>query len=190
MLSTVDRIQKIWLKVNDQKQRRCSAGEHALSMAKMWAMAEYMVDEVESFTALVKRGNGAPKDVGPLIGQLFGMIQQENPDLESAGPPYVFYLKWAEAEVEIEAAIPVNSTAQGRGEHKVYPACRAVVREVTGPYEGLAHAWSEMWQYIRETGFVPCANGLCWDCYLTGPMEESDPQNYVTEIAVAVDLSF
>lgn len=111
----------------------------------------------------------------------------ENPGIELEGPPCVYYLSWSEENCVIEAAAPVPLGTTSKTEVKTYPACRTVMTEVRGPYEGLAHAWSLMWSYIQENGFTP-ASGIPWDCYVTNPSETPNPADYLTEIYVPVTI--
>ncbi|MFN8220407.1 MAG: GyrI-like domain-containing protein [Fimbriimonadales bacterium] len=149
-------------------------------------MGNYEIVDVPEMAALVRRATCANTQIGPAISRLYGEIMAGNPDAELEGPPCLFYLRWGPENCDIEAALPVAPTtipAPGT-ELKTYPACRAVTTEHVGSYEGLAQAWMNLWSHITASKLD--AVGTPWDCYVTDPGEEPDPNQWVTELYVPV----
>lgn len=141
------------------------------------------VDEV---TALVRRAICNHADLGPTIGRLFSEIAVGNPDADLEAAPCVYYREWKPDTCEIEVALPVSGMV-GPAEGtflKTYPACRAAMATHLGPYELLHEAWMKFYAQVQRAGLQP--NGYPWDSYVSGPIEDPDPRNWVTELYIPI----
>jgi effector-binding domain-containing protein len=70
--------------------------------------------------------------------------------------------------------------AAGRVTNGALPAVEVARSVYTGPYEGLAQAWGELQQWVRDRKLGE--TGRFWERYLTNPSEVKDPKHYRTEL--------
>lgn len=109
---------------------------------------------------------------------------------EMAGAPFFRYLVIDMAgDIEVEAGVPLAAPADGEGDilAGVLPAGEYAVAMHHGHPDGLADVWESLLAQVN-----PVMDGSTWSCrlesYLTNPVEEPDPDNWDTEIAVRVHI--
>lgn len=147
-------------------------------------MASFDYIDVEPITGLVRSASCLHQELGPTISRLFSELSAANPEAVIVSAPCVYYTGWHESTCEFEAVFPVDpSTVPGEGSSlKDYPSRTALMTVHTGPYEGLQAAWMQMWQYVEANGVQ--ADMPCWDCYVLGPDQDQNPENWVTELYI------
>jgi effector-binding domain-containing protein len=99
-----------------------------------------------------------------------------------AGPPFARYFDYTEEEADFEAGFPVARPVSGSGrvEPGELPGGQAAVTLHRGPYEGLAEAHDEIGRWVLANDHDPA--GPVWEVYLVGPLLESDPARWETEV--------
>jgi predicted transcriptional regulator YdeE len=63
---------------------------------------------------------------------------------------------------------------------------RAVKGTLKGDYSNLQEAWDKVTAYIPEHGFEANENGPNLEVYVTDPMNNPNPADWVTEIYIAI----
>lgn len=134
--------------------------------------------------ALTAKATCNHKELGPIIGGLFGSLMERYPEAELLYPPCLFYLQWREDDCDIEAAVFIDPLSLPGEALKTYPAQRAAVHVHIGPYEKLHESWAILWQQFKEAGLT--TNEQIWDCYVTDPGEEPDPAKWETELYIGI----
>ncbi|WP_178983820.1 SRPBCC family protein [Winogradskyella helgolandensis] len=108
-----------------------------------------------------------------------------------AGPPFILYHKWDEENdtVMFSTCVPTNSriiTDEAEiltGKLESFTAVRTVLK---GNYSNLKEAWDTTMNYIADNNLEMIEGGPMLETYLTDPMSEQNPANWITEIYVAV----
>jgi effector-binding domain-containing protein len=119
-----------------------------------------------------------------------GVFVEKN-NVAMAGAPFVMYHKWDEENnaVMFSCCVPttarVITTESGVLTGKMKPF-KAVKTTLKGNYENLKEAWDTAMKYIPDNGLEFTENGPMIEAYLTDPMTEPNPANWVTEIYLAV----
>ena len=144
-----------------------------------------MADEIrieertEVDTAVVRR-RVAHDGIGPFIGEAFGAVigaltAQGNPP---AGMPFARYSMVADG-FDVEAGFPCTRPVQPTGEviASTLPAGPVATVTYTGPYEGVAQAYSGIEAWLAEHGYV--STDAPWESYLDGP-EVAMPRTVVS----------
>jgi effector-binding domain-containing protein len=134
-------------------------------------------------TAVVRVATQPPK-----IGEaLDGMLPEVRSELDRqgispAGPPFVRYYDYTEAEVDFEAGFPVDKpiTAAGRVEPGELPGGRAAVTVHRGRYDELQQAHDEIGEWVLAHDHDP--SGPVWEVYVTDPSREPDSSRWETEV--------
>lgn len=105
-------------------------------------------------------------------------------DTQPTGPPIVIYRKGADARTEIEIAVPVEAPLPEIGEIKmtVMPAGPVATTKHVGPYEAIGEAHLALRTWAESHGHQ--TTGPLWEIYLTDPMSEREPDEYVTDICL------
>jgi effector-binding domain-containing protein len=63
---------------------------------------------------------------------------------------------------------------------------KAVKTTLNGNYDNLKEAWETVMKYIPENGMQFAETGPMLEVYLTDPMSEPNPADWITEIYIAV----
>lgn len=122
----------------------------------------------------------------PKLGEF---VAQNN--IATAGAPYVNYHKWDEENNAVMFSCCVPTTAKIvttepgilTGRLEPFKAVKTVLK---GDYENLKEAWETAMKYIPENGLEFTENGPMLEAYLTDPMTDPNPANWITEIYMAV----
>jgi effector-binding domain-containing protein len=108
-----------------------------------------------------------------------------------AGPAFVNYLKWDTENnaVIFSCCIPTTSrvitTSSDILTGQLEPF-RAVKGTLKGDYSNLQEVWDKVTAYIPEHGFEANENGPNLEVYVTDPMNNPNPADWVTEIYIAI----
>ena len=93
-----------------------------------------------------------------------------------AGPPFVRYHSFGEAETDVEVGIPVAAAAAGQGRVGAggLPGGTAASAWHLGPHDRLADAYARLRAWLDERGHQP--DGPGWEVYhWIDPRQEPDP---------------
>lgn len=148
-------------------------------------MREFFIADVESTFCLINKGKCPPNQLPDTISRLFTGLASNNQDVDLTSPPRIYYLTWTPEESEIMAAFPVDP-GQYTCDTMTIAGCKALNTTHTGPYEGLAAVWAEMWAEVSSKGMNP--SGAPFDEYAIGPDHESDPNKWITELYIPLQL--
>ena len=124
-----------------------------------------------------------------MMPKLDEFVKKNN--IAMAGAPYVSYHKWDEENnaVMFSCCVPTTSkvvtTEPGilTGQLKPFKAVKTVLK---GDYENLKEAWDTAMKYITDNTLEFTENGPMLEAYLTDPVSEPNPANWITEIYIAV----
>ncbi len=135
---------------------------------------------------LVVRGKAGTDDISDFLGRAYAEVAEHSgrQDLDFAGPPFARYrlLGSEPYEFEIEAGFPVSGHATGGGEIELssLPGGTAAMVTHFGPYEAMQPAYEAIQEWIAEQGGRTV--GDPWEVYFTDPAEQTDPEEWKTEI--------
>jgi len=115
----------------------------------------------------------------------------EKNNVAMAGSPFVLYHKWDEENnaVMFSCCVPTTSKVIAAesdiltGQLNPFKAVKTILK---GDYKNLKEAWETAMKYIPENGLEFTENGPMIEAYVTDPMSEPNPANWITEIYVAV----
>jgi len=116
-------------------------------------------------------------------------VQKNN--ISMAGAPFVSYHNWDEENNAVMFSCCVPTTAKVissesdilTGQLKPFKSVKTVLK---GDYGNLKEAWDKAMKYIPENGLEFTEAGPMLESYLTDPMTEPNPANWITEIYLAV----
>jgi effector-binding domain-containing protein len=99
-----------------------------------------------------------------------------------AGPCFSLHRRRPAETFDFEVGFPVARPVipTGRVLMSELPAARVARAVYQGGYEGLAAAWSELFDWIEAAGLHPQAR--LWECYCRGPESGADPTRWRTEL--------
>lgn len=108
---------------------------------------------------------------------------------EITGPPFGFYPEMPTDRVTVEAGFPVSRSvsATGRAHPLVLPGGKVVRAMHVGPYDTLEESYDALRAWVAEQG-VRVAIPM-WECYLSDPESEPDPEQWRTQIFWPLEAS-
>lgn len=127
------------------------------------------------------------KEMLPKVG---GYALSHN--VTTAGPPFVYYHKWDEANnaVIFSCCIPTTSQVITDDDSEILTgqleSFRAVETTLNGNYTNLKEAWEKTMKYIPENGLEFAENGPMLESYITDPTSKPNPADWITKIYIAV----
>jgi effector-binding domain-containing protein len=129
---------------------------------------------------LVIPGRDMPKYMDPAIQEVIKTITGQG--VQIVGPMFSYHHRRPSDTFDFEIGFPVSKAIkeEGRVINSKLPAVNVVRSVYSGPYEGMAHAWHALQQWVRENGHGE--TGKFWEAYLTNPDEVKDPMAYRTEL--------
>ncbi len=129
---------------------------------------------------LVIPGRDMPKYMDPAIQEIIKTITGQG--VQITGPMFSYHHRRPSDTFDFEIGFPVSKAIkeEGRVINSKLPSVKVVRSVYTGPYEGLAQAWTALQKWVRENGHGE--NGKFWEAYLTNPDEVKDSKNYKTEL--------
>ena len=98
------------------------------------------------------------------------------------GPPYVRYLDYGPAGVDMEVGFPTATLIPHDGEvvPAELPSVEAAVATHRGGYDRLPATYEELERWIRAHGHEP--DRAMWEVYLTDPSADPDTSHWQTQI--------
>ncbi len=115
------------------------------------------------------------------LGSLFGKVQKAG--IEMDGMPCGLFFKWDEKNntTDMAASIPVAEAVNIKGASSLsIPAKKALQVDYYGDYSGTAAAHSAIDKYMSDYGLLNDVPMI--EEYLSDPMEEKDPQKWLTRL--------
>ncbi|WP_178989266.1 SRPBCC family protein [Winogradskyella schleiferi] len=113
-------------------------------------------------------------------------------NITMAGPPFILYHKWDEENdaVIFSCCVPTNSKVVTddadilTGKLESFKTVKTVLK---GNYSNLKEAWETTMTYIADNNLEMVEGGAMLETYITDPMSEPNPANWLTEIYVEVE---
>jgi len=132
-------------------------------------------------------GRDMPKHMDPAIKEILKVLADQG--MQPAGPMFSYHYRRPSDTFDFEIGFPVAKAIKpdGRVMNSKLPAERVVRSVYQGPYEGLAQAWPELQTWVRAQKHSEM--GRFWECYLTNPVEVTDPKKYRTELNWVIDTN-
>ncbi|MBC3758809.1 SRPBCC family protein [Hyunsoonleella sp. SJ7] len=126
------------------------------------------------------------QEMMPKVGQ----YAMEN-NIKMAGAPFTYYHKWDEKNnsTMFSCCVPTTEkviTSEAdilTGQLKPFKAVKTTLK---GNYDNLKEAWETGMKYVQDNGMEFTADGPMLEVYLTDPMSQPNPAEWVTEIYMAV----
>ncbi len=153
------------------------------------ASAELLVKPIEAIRVAAIRDIVANHgSVGPLYEEI--MVELEARGLTPTGPALAVYYdeRYKEADIDVEAAIPVEASELVEGvrfQIRDLPAHeRMACLMRRGPYDDFTPSYQTLMSWIEENGYRII--GPNREIYLRGPKAGLPPEEYVTEIQFPV----
>ncbi len=127
--------------------------------------------------------------MGEMMTKVFAYSQQNN--IKIAGSPFTIYHKWDEENGTLMFSSCIPTTAKVittdsnvlTGKLKPFKAVKTILK---GDYKNLKEAWDKALKYIPENGLEFTEAGPMLESYLTDPITEPNPANWLTEIYLAI----
>ncbi len=124
-----------------------------------------------------------------MMTKVYAYTQQHN--IKMAGSPFTIYHKWDEENgtTMFSSCIPTTTKVITTnsdvltGKLKPFKATKTTLK---GDYDNLKEAWGKAMKYIPESGMEFAENGPMIEAYLSDPMTEQNPANWITEIYFAI----
>lgn len=131
----------------------------------------------------------------PLIPQVHEWLSARGK--EPDGALFFRYLRLDEGKrLDVEVGLPVREPLNGDDEVRPgsFPAGRYLVARFKGPYDGLPRAWPVFEEWRERHGLEEAGQqdredaeqGTRAEHYLVGPPDDSNPENWETELVVRV----
>ncbi|MBN8577081.1 MAG: SRPBCC family protein [Cytophagales bacterium] len=165
------------------------AGKNIKSIAEAKPKFTYEITEAEipatSYVGLLH--TMSPKDpvaisaqMAKMYGELETMLKKAK--VEVTGYPFALYPAYTEESMDMICALPVAATSKVPARYKVETLAggSAIKGIYKGDYNNLMALHQELDQYLNYQGLT--MNGAPIEVYVTDPMTEKDPANWITEI--------
>jgi effector-binding domain-containing protein len=123
--------------------------------------------------------------IGPAIQEVFAAVQ--NQGLIPTGAWFTHHLRRPTETFDFKVCVPVSAPLQPVGRvaaGQLPAAARAASTVYSGPYEGLAAAWPQLFAWVAAQGLTPAGDLL--EVYLTGPAASADPADWQTQLKLTL----
>lgn len=127
-------------------------------------------------------------DVIPAIGK---EITEANPELKCSVPEYCFNIyhdgEYKERDIDIEfceAVTKMGKDTESIKFKKMAKVDSAACVMYKGPYDTIGEAYSSVYKWIEENGYVPSDNPR--ESYIDGIWNKENPNEWLTEIQVPI----
>lgn len=148
-----------------------------------------IITRAEQPTAVIHetvKTNELPQFFARAFGQVYGAMQAQG--VAPVGPPFALYFGEPKETVEVEAGFPIGKKMKdeaGPVHGGKLPGGKCVHGMHVGPYETMMKTYHELIEYAGAKHLKP--HHEMWECYLSDPKLEPDPQKWRTEIFWPVD---
>ena len=119
------------------------------------------------------------------MGRIFGLVAAATAK-QGITPSELAFARYhsfgGSIDVEAGFSVPVPIQPDGEVRPGQLPEGPAAVALHVGPYDTLADTYAALEGWLQEQGRE--ADGAMWECYLTDPESEPDPQRWRTEVYV------
>ncbi|MGA8852795.1 MAG: SRPBCC family protein [Christiangramia sp.] len=111
-------------------------------------------------------------------------------NIEISGKPFVLYNEWNEERgTAIYSAAyftpaEVVTTAESSILNGYMPKQRTLKTTLKGDYNNLKEAWDNAYTYMQKNGLKPDENAQPFEVYITGPKENANPAEWITNIYI------
>ncbi|MFN7919498.1 MAG: SRPBCC domain-containing protein [Bryobacteraceae bacterium] len=118
--------------------------------------------------------------IGPALSEIMTAVNAQG--IGPTGAWFDHHFAMHPDKFDFEICVPVSAPVAptGRVVNREIPAIRVAQTTYHGPYEGLAAAWKDFDDCLREQGHDPGPD--LFQCYATGPETTSDPSEWRTEL--------
>jgi effector-binding domain-containing protein len=124
-----------------------------------------------------------------LFAKWFALLSQElsHQNLQPTGAPMTIYHAYGPKEVEVEAAIPVQTAGNNAGPVVFWnmPSTKALVVKYYGDYNNVESVYAATYTYLKGKG--QSSSGAPMEIYITDPGIEKDTAKWLTEIVFPLD---
>jgi len=122
--------------------------------------------------------------MGPGIDELIQTLAEQG--IRPSGPWLTHHLRLDDHVFDFQICFPVPKKVDetGRVQNGILSATRAVHATYTGPFDGLANAWTALQKQITAEGLVKTER--FWEIYTVGPESGRDPSEWRTDLFQAV----
>lgn len=129
---------------------------------------------------LVIPGKDMPKYMDPAIQEIIRVLADQG--MRPAGPMFSYHHRRPSDTFDFNIGFPVEKKIdeKGRVKNATLPVERVARCVYQGPYEGLAQAWPELQEWVREQKLPE--TGRFFERYLNNPDVVKDPKDYKTEL--------
>ena len=145
---------------------------------------EIRIEEVEERHTATIRVKCTQDEIGATLAVALPeiMIYLTSIGAKVNGPPFTRYHSYSEAEIDLEAGIPVAQPIEPKGRVRpaTLPGGHAVSGWHLGPYEELGRTHTAIGAWIEERGIE--VTGPAWEIYWTDPGMEPDPKKWRTQL--------
>ncbi len=123
------------------------------------------------------------EDMGRLLGQLIGWVQQEG--LRMTGPPFAVYYstpeEMAHGHLQFEIGVPISGTSQHTDGIKIktFPVRNVLSAIQKGPYNQISSVYAALMQYVTDNEYE--ITGPPMELWLNNPMEVAESE-LLTEV--------
>ncbi|MFO1076849.1 MAG: GyrI-like domain-containing protein [Planctomycetota bacterium] len=123
--------------------------------------------------------------LGMLLPEIMGHIMASGGKM--AGPPFSRYHAWSDAEIDLEAGIPVVGKIEekGRIKNSELPGGKVVTCWHIGPYEKLTGAHEGLRAHLQAEKLK--ARGGVWEVYWTDPGMVQDQSKWRTQLFAPIE---
>ncbi|MBN2348809.1 MAG: GyrI-like domain-containing protein [Bacteroidales bacterium] len=146
----------------------------------LYSQSKIEVKSVQPMSALVIKAEVPTAEIGPKMGELYGMLFNYLTELEMqpSGPPFSVYYEFdPQGNTVFEAGVPLDDVVEGEGDilYKDFPAMKVVSTLYTGSYENMMPVYEDLEAYLKENKLE--SNNIVWEIYLTDPNEVGPEEN-------------
>jgi len=175
----------------EKKLMRLGALRGALGKGQVIMKYEVVLKELPKIKALTLREVIPSYDSEHQLWHKLGKYMAQNqiacPDCEEAGYSIYWDDDHKEKDVDVEIAVPVETMGENK-DGVTYRELDAIPLAATlrfeGPYEQYSAVMAELGAWMEQNSYTFA--GPVRGCSIRSPQDQSDPQNYLTEIQVPV----
>lgn len=147
------------------------------------------LENLNEFTFASIRANVSFNEISLKMGEMYVIISAflATTDAEMAGMPYAIYHLMNGEEIDLECGIPVTNKLVGNDKINTgtYSTTKCATVDFYGDYHLLEQGHTAIQEWIEKRGFTLA--GAPVEIYITDPVTEPDPENWLTKIYYPVE---
>lgn len=148
-----------------------------------------LLDEVEEMNYAGIRETVPFIEVSREMSEMYEEISRflAQKEIEMAGMPFAMYHLMNEENIDFECGIPIQENIEGNATVKVatFPTSTCACLDFYGDYSNLQEGHIAMQKWMEAHGFNLSSAPM--EFYLTDPLQETDPANWLTRICYPVE---